>query len=298
MWERTMGVEARLKDRIHRGAPVLLDGALGTELERAGVRSALPLWTTHALLEAPRSIERIQRRYALAGAEILTAASFRTQRRTLAKVGLAARAAELTGTAVQLARRAAEVSGTRPFIAGSAAPLEDCYRPDLAPDQAAAEREHHEHAAHLADAGVDLILIETMNTIREAVAAARAARATGLAFLVSFVCRADGRLLSNETLEAAIDSVASHQPLAVLVNCLPPSAVEGCLPALRDCAAPFGVYANLGAPSGAPDTHREECSPAEFARHAETWTAAGARLIGGCCGTTPDHIRALAALAG
>ena len=290
-----MGPEARLQDRIRRGAPVILDGALGTELERAGVRTALPLWTTHALLEAPRSVEQIQHRYALAGAEILTAASFRTQRRTLAKAGLADRAAELTAAAVHLARRASEIPGVRPLVAGSAAPLEDCYRPDLAPEQAAAEREHHEHAANLARAGVDLILIETMNTAREAVAAARAARATGLPFLVSFVCRPDGRLLSNEALATAIDSLASCQPSAVLVNCLPPSAVEGCLPALRNCAAPFGVYANLGAPSGAAHQHSEEGSPAEFARHAEAWVAAGARLIGGCCGTTPDHVRELAA---
>ena len=290
-----MADEARLRDRIARGAPVLLDGALGTELERQGIRSELPLWTTHALLESPRSVEAIHRRYALAGAEILTAATFRTQRRTLARAGLAERAAELTLRAVDLTARAARSVSAPPLVAGSAPPLEDCYRPDLVPAPADAEREHDEHAANLARAGVDLVLIETMNSAREAATAARAARANGLPFLVSLVCGRDGRLLSGEPLDAAIEGLAGYGPLALAVNCLPPSAVTRCLPALRDSGLPFGVYANLGEPTSDEPRRSEECTPEQFALHAEAWVAAGARLIGGCCGTRPAHIAELAA---
>jgi S-methylmethionine-dependent homocysteine/selenocysteine methylase len=286
---------SRLRERIERGAPVLLDGALGTELEREGIRSQLPLWTTHALLESPRTVEAIHRRYAQAGAEVLTAATFRTQRRTLARADLAERAAELTRSAVELAFRAAGSLARTPWVAGSAPPLEDCYRPDRVPAPDDAEREHAEHAENLARAGVDLVLIETMNSAREAAAAARAARACGLPFLVSWVCGDDGRLLSGESLPSAIEALAECEPLALLVNCLPPSAVTRCLPALRGSGRPFGVYANLGEPTSSDARRSEECTPEEFAAHAEAWVAAGARLIGGCCGTRPAHIAALAA---
>jgi len=289
-----------LVGRLAAGPPVVLDGALGTELERAGVPTGLPLWTTHALLEAPDAVWQIQRSYAEAGAEVLTACTFRTQRRTLERAGRTEPAAAVTRTAVRLARRAArsvggninEEGGT-PLVAGSAAPLEDCYRPDLAPEREALRREHEEYAQNLADAGVDLILVETMNNVAEARAAARAAAGTGLPFLVSFACRNDGAILSGELLPAGLEAVAANGPAAVLVNCTPPSALGACLPALEGCGLPFGVYPNLGAPA-ADGAHAETCSPSELVSLAAGWLAAGASLVGGCCGTRPDHIRALA----
>ena len=173
--------------------PILLDGATGTELNRRGVNTDLPLWSARALLEAPDVLRQIHADYVRAGAELLTADTFRTHRRSLARGGQADRAAELTRLAVSLAREAAALAapGRECFVAGSQAPLEDCYSPELVPPQADCEREHAELAGHLAAAGVDLILVETMNTIREAVAAVRAARATGLPVLASFVCRSD-----------------------------------------------------------------------------------------------------------
>ncbi|MBW2418909.1 MAG: homocysteine S-methyltransferase family protein [Deltaproteobacteria bacterium] len=295
---------ARLARRLREGPALLLDGAMGTELEARGVESGLPLWSTHALLHAPGVVEEIHAKYAAAGAEILTANTFRTQRRALeagarksgdpALSGLGARAGELCELAVALARRAAASGPDRALVAGSAPPLEDCYRVDLVPEANALEREHDEHARNLARAGVDLILVETMNCTREAVAAARAARATGLPFLVSFVSWEEARLLSGEALAPAIDAVLEHGAMAVLVNCLPPSAVEACIPALQRAEpTPFGVYTNLGMPDAAGG-RSELCSPAELAQHARRWLASGARIVGGCCGTRPDHIRAMA----
>jgi S-methylmethionine-dependent homocysteine/selenocysteine methylase len=283
-----------LADRLGEGTPVLLDGATGTELERRGVRSELPLWSAHALVEAPEVVEAIHHDYVAAGAEVLTANTFRTHRRSLAGGGLGGRAADLTRTAVTLARRAARTTGRAVFVVGSAAPLEDCYRPDRVPDDATLEREHAAHAAHLAAAGVDAILVETMNTVREAVAAVRAARRAGAAVFASFVCGADARLLSGETLELALETVAPLGPTAVLVNCLPPRAVLPCLPVLARIGLPFGAYANLGAPNDATGfTRSDDCTPEEFAVEARIWIERGARLIGGCCGTGPHHLRAV-----
>ncbi len=287
---------ASLADRLRSRVPLLLDGATGTELERRGVRTALPLWSAAALVEAPDAVERIHQDYVAAGAEALTANSFRTHRRSLVQGGLGARAGEITRIAVELARRAArDAGGRRVYVLGSAAPLEDCYRPELVPEDSALAREHAGHAEHLAAAGVDGLLVETMNTAREACAAARAALATGLPTLVSFVCDGNAQLLSGERLADALDALLPLRPHAILVNCLPPRAVPGCLPALAARSLPFGAYANLGAPNGPTGfTRSDDCSPEEFAAHARAWIAAGARIVGGCCGTGPEHIRAVA----
>ena len=279
------------RDRLATARPILLDGATGTELERRGVRCELPLWSAHALLAAPALVERVHSEYVEAGAEIVTANTFRTQARTLARAGLAARTEELTTRAVALARTAA---GERAFVAGSMPTLEDCWRPDLTPNDAALDREHRAHAMLLVSAGADLILVETMNTIREAVAAARAAIATSLPVCVSFACDERARLLSGEPLERALAAVLSLGPAVVGVNCLPPAHVPPALAVLRATRRAFAVYANLGAPrAGGGRTH--DATPAAFAAEARRWIDAGARIVGGCCGTTPDHVRAIAA---
>jgi len=284
-------------DRLASGPPLVLDGATGTELERRGVRAGLPLWSTHALLEAPGAVEEIHAAYVEAGADALTANTFRTQRRTLARAGLGERAAELTAVAVDLTRRAAARAERRVWILGSAPPLEDCYRPELTPDPAALDREHAEHAENLAAAEVDAVLAETHATLREACAAVRAAGAVGLPAVVCFQCDARARLPSGEPLEAALEAVAALGAAAVGVNCLPPPAVPACLPLLSATGRPFGVYPNLGAPGDGPDAPRvHQRTPAELAREAEAWLAAGARFVGGCCGTTPEHVRILASL--
>jgi len=285
-------------DRIAAGPALLLDGATGTELERRGVRASLPLWSAHALVNDPETVRRIHTDYVAAGADLLTANTFRTQRRTLARGGLGERAAELTATAVSLARNAA---GDRAAVLGSAPPLEDCFSPERVPDDDALGREHAEHARNLAEAGADGVLAETMNTVREAVAAARAARDAGLPVLVSFTCWTGARLLSREPLEEAIEAVRDSRPAAVLVNCLPPANVAACLRVLAACGMPFGVYPNLGTPVDSPDgdavfAHNDDHTPAELALRARDWIATGARVIGGCCGTTPDHVAALAQL--
>jgi len=290
----------RLLKRLHNGPPLLLDGALGTELERRGAASSLPLWSTHALLTDPDLVRTIHRENALAGAEILTANTFRTQTRTLARAGLGAQAARLTALAIRLARDAVlDAKGARDgvAVAGSAPPLEDCYRPDLVPTDAELAIEHLAHARNLAAAGADLILCETHNCIREARVAVQAARRTRLPVLLSFVCRSGARLLSGERLEDAVETLVPYGPDALLVNCLPIADVGACLPVLAASGLPFGVYANPGAAAEPRGTGGDADPPREvFARAAAGWISAGARVVGGCCGTRPEHVRALANL--
>jgi S-methylmethionine-dependent homocysteine/selenocysteine methylase len=289
--------------RLAVARPILLDGATGTELNRRGVNTDLPLWSARALLEAPDVLRQIHADYARAGAEVITADTFRTHRRSLARGGQADRAAELTSLAVSLAREAAAQAapGRECFVAGSQAPLEDCYSPELVPPQADCEREHAELAQNLAAAGVDLILVETMNTIREAVAATRAARATGLPVLTSFVCRSDGRLFSGESVTAAVQAVAPLGVAGLLINCTPSASIHQPFAELvaavkaRPGPVPIrGLYANIGHTNDIDGwTLTADVTPLEYARLASGWLAQGANLVGGCCGTTPAHIAAL-----
>jgi homocysteine S-methyltransferase len=288
-----MTMPESLRDRLNGQTPILLDGATGTELARRGINVNVPEWSAAALVTAPDLVRQVHADYIAAGAELITANTVRTHARNLSRAGLASRAAELTALAVTLARKAAV---DRAWVLGSQAPLEDCYSPHLVPPAAELQREHREMARHLADAGVDGILVETQNTIREAVAAARAAAETGLPVLVSFVCGRDGRLLSGERLSAAAATVLPLEPVMLLVNCLPVDAAPQVLSELVAAAGsrPVGVYANIGyADERGQWVNTDNIDPHVYARHAADWLRQGVRLVGGCCGTTPRHISAL-----
>lgn len=287
------------RQRLSRGPALLLDAAMGTELARRGSRTDLPLWSAWALLEAPDEVLAIHTEAVSAGADVLTANTFRTHPRSLAKAGLGDQARALTARAVDLARRTAEGADREVFVAGSLSPLEDCYRPDLAPEESLLLAEHLEQARALADAGVDVILAETHNSVRELSAAIRAARETGLPIVASMVTDGEGRLLSGERLDEAAREIAFLSPDVIGVNCVPPALLSFDLELVARTlpARPLGAWANLGPPSDLEQTRfSEEVAPGAFAAFARGWLSAGARLIGGCCGTTSAHIAAVRAM--
>jgi S-methylmethionine-dependent homocysteine/selenocysteine methylase len=277
-------------------APLILDGAMGTELQRRGVSAGLPLWSARALWEAPETVLQIHRDYIDAGADILTANTFRTTRRTFRRALLPDRSGEHTRLAVELALRARAGAPGRPvLVAGSMAPLEDCYRPDLVPPDAELEEEHGEQARRLAAAGVDLLLLETLGTVREARLAAAAAAKTGIPMAVSFLCDREGRLYGGEPLLDAVRAVMPLKPVALSLNCLPARCA---LPAIRQLKAgtllPWGIYANAGVPGQEQAAVlAQDVAPDEYGQLALGWLREGASFIGGCCGTTPEHIAAL-----
>jgi S-methylmethionine-dependent homocysteine/selenocysteine methylase len=312
-------------DHLHSGQVLVLDGATGTELDRRGVDTSLPLWSARALIVAPDSVRQIHRDYLEAGADILTTNTFRTHRRTLTRAGIGARTRELTRLAVQLARDAIEQSGRAAYLAGSMSPLEDCYSPSLVPPDDELRAEHLEIAQDLAGAGCDLLLVETMNTIREAVIATEAAQSTGLPVCVSFVVGPNGRppdtcparyaaerckgqiaaqvsaepirLLSGESIAAAVKALRELKPDAIMVNCVPLAYIEPALEELRAAwHGAIGLYANVGHADDAVGwTLTDDAQPEIYAQHARRWIEHGARIVGGCCGTSPAHIAAIRA---
>ncbi len=284
---------------IARSARLILDGATGTELNRRGVDTGLPLWSARALIHErdARILQDIHEDYLRAGADIISTNTFRTHRRALAPGGNADRALELTRRAVDIARAAiANVAADKPrFVAGSISTLEDCYRPDLVPPDDQLRAEHSERIQHLIESGVDFILIETINTLREALVIAKLAVSTGTPAVVSFVCDRGGRILSGETLTEAADRLLPLGIAAIGVNCGPTPNLAKPLAELRTACGedfPLIAYGNIGHADenvGWINTDSENASV--YCEHASHWPA---KIIGGCCGTTPDHIRQLA----
>ena len=285
---------------------VRLDGATATELQRRGIEVRDPWWTNAALRTAAGRavLHTIHAEYRDAGVDVITANTFRCNLRALKGAGLDREAAAgLVRVAVNTATAALDAPGVRPpaLVAGSLAPVADCYRPDLVPDQADLRIEHAWLAAQLRDAQVDVVLIETMNTLREARTALDAVLATGGRAWVSFVTTADARLLSGELLAGAARAVEGDGAEAVLVNCASLTHTEASLRVLADvCEGPIGAYPNVEDRRGiAVTTHVNRylpplVAPGEFAEAVRRWRAEfGIALAGGCCGTTPEHLAAL-----
>jgi S-methylmethionine-dependent homocysteine/selenocysteine methylase len=285
------------------GKILLLDGATGTELDRRGVCVDLPGWSAGAILTAPEVLSAIHRDYLEAGAGAITANTFRTHRRSLERAGIGPEGPEtLTHRAVHLAREACLSINPEALVLGSVAPLEDCYRPDLAPDADACRAEHAELIECLSDSGVDLVLIETMNNLVEAGAAVDAARRVVPGrWMLSFCARARGPagvLLSGEPIGPLLETL--DDACAVGVNCVAAPFVEAQVRYLRR-ALPDRVrimaYANVGyADEAGHWVVTDALEPQAYAQYARRWIEAGATIIGGCCGTTPDTIRAVAAV--
>jgi S-methylmethionine-dependent homocysteine/selenocysteine methylase len=181
---------------------------MGTELKRRGVSTMLPLWSAQALFDDPGVVKEIHMDYVHAGADIITTNSFRTQKRTLTKAGLESETERINKLAVELAVQARKEAGVeRPIlIAGSITTLEDCYRPDLVPEQRQLDREHAQHVEILASTSIDFFLLETFNSGREVRTAAHHASNSGKPLAISFVLNPEGNILSGESLAWAIET--------------------------------------------------------------------------------------------
>lgn len=290
--------EILLKKRLAMGKRVLMDGGMGSEIEHRKFPTRLPLWSAEVLLTHPEVVLQIHRDYLDAGAEIITTNTFRTTRRAFAHEGLAERAAATTALACSLAQkaRAGTHSDHEIFIAGSIAPLEDCYSPELTPPQPEIEVEHAELVSQLQEGGVDFILLETMITARETLSGVQAVQRSNMPFAVSFCCNDQCALLSGEPLQEIVQTIEPFQPLFIGVNCVSTDIATHTVKHLREITSlPISVYAQGDglANDELGWTMTEERHLPAYLQAASRWLSVGAQVIGGCCGTTPAYIRAL-----
>lgn len=292
-----MNALEKIRARIEAGGPVLLDGATGTELARRGVDTSPPLWSACGLLEKPDIVREVHADYIRAGADIVTANTFRTARCTLEEADLEELADALPDLAVTLLLEAIQSEGAEDRVvpAGCISPLSDNHDPHRLPPSDILVHEHREHAVRQALAGAEMILCETMVTVKEAVIAVSAANETGLPVCVSFVAKDSRHLLSGETLDTAVRAVEPLEPFAIGLNCCSIGVINGAISTLRSLTnLPVCAYAHIGAPNKldgwTPDL---KATPIEYAKSAEGWHKKKVQLIGGCCGTTPEFIKHL-----
>ncbi len=293
---------------------MLLDGALATELERLGCDLNDALWSARMLRDAPEKIHRVHRSYFEAGADCTITASYQATRQGFMRLGLSAeRADELIRRSVQLACEARDAFVAEhgceiaPLVAASVGPygafLADGseYRGDYDIGRAALADFHRPRLRLLLEAEPDLLAVETLPSLEEALAIAGLLEEMPAASAwITFSAR-DAHCISDGTPIAECAAALEGRPgiAAIGINCTAPEYVEGLVTTLRaHTDLPIVAYPNAGGHYDAAS--RSWCcdmaGPQAFVADAERWLAAGASVIGGCCRTGPEHVRALAEL--
>jgi homocysteine S-methyltransferase len=274
----------------------LLDGAMGTELMRAGLDLPLPIWSGDVNLTHPDYVRRIHEAYLTAGADILTTNTFRATPRAYRNNGYEEheaiqRSHESLERAVELARQTA---GADIIVAGSIAPLEDCYEPDLFPGIEFAQREFRELAIWLQDAGIDVILFETMGSWPEIKTALSATVDLQIPRWLSLILKNSNTLLDGTDLLNVLSDIKDYGIEMVLLNCSLCSVTADAVDLLlTNWKGAWGVYPNVGVAMPTKEgVIEEKLTIKEFSKEINTYLTSGANVVGGCCGSNPDYIRA------
>jgi S-methylmethionine-dependent homocysteine/selenocysteine methylase len=295
---------------MNKNQITVLDAGMGKTLAMRGIEIPGTIWSANALIVAPEVVVEIHKENIAAGARVITTNSYGIIRSDLAKENIEDQFAALNQKAGRLAKQAVEDSGVDVKIAGSLPPLNGSYRPDLVLDRSVIEPLYVEQAELLAPY-VDFFICETMSSIAEAVAAAAAVAKVGKQALVAITLDDDkaGCLRSGEKLKDALEQLKPFNLLGVLVNCCLPERISDAMPILTSSGLDFtGGYANAFSRvpkdwllDGIKESDRKlelrrDLEPAAYAQFVLQWIKLGANVVGGCCGTTAEHIQAISDL--
>jgi methionine synthase I (cobalamin-dependent)/5,10-methylenetetrahydrofolate reductase len=284
---------------IFANRPVLADGAMGTVLYARGI--FINRCYDDLNLTDPGLILSIHEEYLQSGAEILETNTFGANSFRLARHGLAGKVAEINAAGVRLARQAVEhlkdKQAGEAWVAGSVGPLGLRLEPLGKTGLDEARAAFAEQISALAGAGADLLIIETMPALNEAHEALIAARemAPLLPVLVMVTVDDDSNCLDGSSPEQAAARLTEWGAGAIGVNCSTgPATVLTAIEAMRKATTlPLAAMPNAGMPRAVEGRNIYLCSPEYMASFARKALAAGAQFVGGCCGTTPNHIRAM-----
>nr|WP_314873175.1 homocysteine S-methyltransferase family protein [uncultured Pseudomonas sp.] len=286
----------------------VLDGGMGRELQRIGAPFRQPEWSALALIEAPEYVLRAHQAFVAAGARIITTNSYAVVPFHIGDERFTEQGSALAELAGRLARQAATESADEVAVAGSLPPALGSYRPDLFDHQ----RSVAIHRGLIAGlrAHVDVWLAETQSSIAEVRAVVEALGTEPAPLWVSFTLLDEGggtpRLRSNEPVAEAVGVAVELGAKAVLFNCSQPEVMAAALNEARvvienlGSAVELGVYANAFPPVSANAEAnstlleiRRDLGPESYLDWSKTWVAAGASIVGGCCGIGPEHIARL-----
>jgi len=277
--------------------PLLSDGAMGTMLHARGAAVAACFEALN--VENPALVAEVHRAYIDAGAQIILTNTFEANRYKLAGHGLAERTVEINRAGVDLARRVVLASFKEVLVAGDVGPLGVRLAPYGRVTKAQAQAAFTEQIAALVEAGVDLLVIETMADLAELQEALKAARSiSDLPLIASMTFTRDDRSLLGDSPAQAARAIAEAGAEVIGVNCSGgPAQLLRLLRQMRDAApaARFWIKPNAGWPEQVGGRIMYPATPEYFGEYAWPFANAGAAIIGGCCGTTPEHLAAVRA---
>ena len=278
-------------DRLTTGETILGDGAMGTMLQAAGLekRHAPEEWN----LTHPEKVLAIHRGYIAAGSEMILTNSFGANRFRLAKYGLEEKVYELNRRAAELARGAGDA-----LVAGSMGPTGEFFPPLGTLTSEEAREAFAEQAKGLADGGADLLIIETMADLKEVEAAINGAReSTDLPLVCTMTFDTKLHTVMGVSPKKAAETLNSWGVEAIGANCgTGPQEVEKVMEEMKE-ACPEAVLVaqpNAGLPRLVQGRTQYDATPVVMAHYALRYAELGVRIIGGCCGSTPKHIAAMA----
>ncbi len=284
---------------IFPNRPLLADGAMGTVLYARGI--FINRCYEELNLSDPGLILSVHEEYLQAGAEILETNTFGANPIRLARYGLADKVTEINAAGVRLARQAVENlsnrQGGQAWVAGSVGPLGVRLEPLGKTGLDEARAAFAQQIRILVDGGVDLLIIETMPALNEAKQALAAAHevAPDLPVLVMVTVDDEDTCLDGASPQQAAALLTEWGASAVGVNCSTgPTTVLTAIEAMRPATVlPLAAMPNAGMPREVEGRNIYLCSPEYMASFARKAIGAGAQIVGGCCGTTPNHIRAM-----
>jgi S-methylmethionine-dependent homocysteine/selenocysteine methylase len=293
---------------------MILDGGMGRELQRIGAPFQQPEWSAQALLEAPHFVSQVHRSFIDAGADIITTNAYAILPFHLGEQRFIAQGHQLVKQAATLARECADGS-TGVLVAGCIPPVLGSYRPDLFSVKQAQPLLEVLINNQVHD--VDFWLAETISSIEEAAMIKARTVTTGKPTWMSFTVKdedtSDSSLRSGESVFDAVMQIAGQNVSAILFNCSSAEVMKAALQHGRQALLSLGleldvrlgVYANNFPPIGdKPQANsneglsviRDDLTPEKYREFALSWIEAGASIIGGCCGVSPEHIQSLAEL--
>ena len=281
------------RTRLQRG-PVLCDGAMGTMLYSKGI--FINRCYDELNLSQPELVASVHQEYVKAGAEILETNTFGANSFRLARHGCQGRVVEINRVGVELARSAA---GNDVMVAGSVGPLGVRIEPLGKTGLDEARAAFSQQIAALAEAGIDLLILETFGYVEELHQAILAARdaAPGIPVVAQVTIDDEGNALDGSTPESYAERIEGYGPEVLGCNCsVGPVAMLDAIERVRQVTSlPLSAQPNAGMPRNVEGRNIYLCSPEYMAEYTRRLIAAGTRLVGGCCGTTPEHIRAMKA---
>ena len=281
---------AEFRKKLDAGI-VVADGAMGTMLYGKGI--FINRCFDELNLSAPQLVKEVHQEYLKAGAEVLETNTFGSTRLHLSAFGFAEKLKAINEAGVRLAREAA---CDKAYVAGAMGPLGTQIEP-LGPLSFAEARDiFREQAAILVGAGVDLLILETffeLNELREAIYAAREAAGEEMVIVAQVTVEDDGNLRDGTSLETYTARLNEWPADVIGVNCSagPKVVLEAIERMALLSAKPLSAMPNAGLPSNVEGRNIYLCSPEYLAQYSRRFIQAGVRLVGGCCGTTPEHIK-------